>query len=139
MVGGESRASWNASARQQVVWRERDYPSRRWQRLWVRTVARAEVLAPDGRAYAIRVFRLLWPGGSGQLALIGTPLDVVEGAAAMFTSRVVWAVRVLDTTGRFPLRSVVFGEEWRHRQDAVRRAHQIAEQLLQGDKLGRRA
>ena len=115
-------------------WRERTYPSGRWRRLFARTVAHTDVVAPNGRAYVVRVIRLLWPPAGRQNAAGGWPVEEADAIPAVLATRVVWGVRVFDESRRFPSRPLVFGEEWRGRENAVRRALEIAEGLSQGPK-----
>jgi hypothetical protein len=118
-----------------ITWRERGYPRQRWRRLFVRTVAQADVLAPDGRRYIVRVIRVLWPHGGGPGLDTGSPIDTVQVLPTLVATRVAWGVRVLDGSGRYPLRDLVYGEEWRRREDALLRAREIAEGLSQGRRL----
>jgi hypothetical protein len=73
------------------AWRERGYPRQRWRRLFVRTVAHADVLAPDHCSYVVRVIRVLWPRGRWSGIPADWPVEVVEALPTLFAWRVVWA------------------------------------------------
>jgi len=120
-------------ARHGVRWRERGNPRQRWRRLFVRTVAQADVLSPDGRRYIVRVIRVLWPPRRGVPGSdTGSLVDAVEILPDLFGWRIVWGVRVLVESGRYSPRSLAYGEELRLRDDALVRAREIAEGLSQG-------
>ena len=87
-------ASVNESAGHRFAWREHTYPSGRWRRLFARTVAHADVVAPNGRANVVRVTRLLWPPAGRQNVAGGWPVEEVEAIPAVLATRVVWGVRV---------------------------------------------
>jgi hypothetical protein len=114
------------------AWRERGYPRQRWRRLFVRTVAQADVVSPDQRSYLVRVIRVLWPRGRGTGIPSDWPVEAVEALPTLFAWRVVWGVRVLAASGRSPLRPLVYGEELRSREEALARARDIAEGLSEG-------
>jgi hypothetical protein len=138
--GGIERASsWSVRMRgvgemanRGFLWREQGYPRQRWRRLFVRTVAQADVIAPDGRPYIVRVVRVLWPRRGGLGLVTGSPVDAVEVLPTLVATRVVWGVRVLAGSARYPLRPLVYGQELRRREDALFRAREIAEGLSQG-------
>jgi hypothetical protein len=113
----------------------------------MRTGAEADVLAPERRRYSVRVIRVLWPrhspvldGASNVLDGAGNfvPGGAIVGAAgdvvSLFASRRVWSVRVFGEAARFRLPPLVYGEEWRDRDDAVQRAREIAEGLAVGQR-----
>lgn len=118
-----------------VIWRERAYPDERWRRPFVRAMAQADVFAPDGRSYRVRVVRLLWPPRSGSTDLIsGWPIEAFKAVSSALGTRVVWGVRVLGESTRSPLRPLIYGEEVRDRGDALLRAREIAEGLSRGER-----
>lgn len=117
-----------------VIWRERGYPRQRWRRLFVRTVAQADALAPDGRRYVVRVIRVLWPPGRAVGIDTGSPIDAVQVLPNLIGWRVVWGVRVLAESGRYRPRRLVYGEERRLPADAVVCGREIAEGLAQGHR-----
>src|SRR4051812_856568 len=105
-----------------VTWQERAYPRQWWRRLFVRTLARAMVLAPDGRRYTVRVVRIFWPGGHGSTLTAGWPIETIEVVPAVVETRVVWGVRVLGESTRSRVRPLVYGEEMRSPDRALLRA-----------------
>ena len=99
--------------------------------------AKVAVTAPDGGEFVVLVRRVLWPGHSRSS---GAARDIVKdgltegmagGALDLFTSRFVWRVRVYGAR-RFGIRPLIYGEEWRDRNDCVERARQIADDLAAG-------
>jgi len=134
-VGPQMRSVGDVAERC-FMWRERSYPRQWWRRMFVRTVAQTDVVAPDEGSYTVRVIRVLWPPGRGVGLDTGSPLDVVEVLANLFVWRwrVVWGVRVLAGSGRPLGRPLVYGEEMRGRGDALLRAREVAEGLSQGRK-----
>jgi hypothetical protein len=105
-------------------------------------------LAPDGRRYAVKVVRVLWPGtgsqvvdgasniadGASNFLPLGTGVDLVADAVSLLNNRGVWSVRVFRESVRYGLPPLVYGEEWRDASNAVHRAHEIAEGLAAGKK-----
>jgi hypothetical protein len=120
-----------------VKWRTPS-PARGWRPRLIWRAAEAEVAAPDGRYYVVRATRLLWPDftsrrGPGREFVVDGITDGAAGAAgSLSTSRFVWAVRVYRKRPQFRLPSLVYGEELRHRDSCVRRAHEIADGLAAG-------
>lgn len=121
-----------------LTWRERTRPIHWWTRLLVRTFARADVLAPDGRSYLVRVVPVLWPrkapilDGVDNIVQPGAVVSGLAVLASLFTSRAVWGVRVLREPGGFGVRTLMYGEEFRDFDDSVARARQIANRLEAG-------
>ncbi len=75
---------------------------------------------------------MLWPRRGGPGVDTGSLIDAVEMVPSVVTTRVVWGVRVVAGGGRYALRPLVYGEEWRRREDALLRAREIAERLSEG-------
>lgn len=117
-----------------VAWRERAYPERRWRRLFVRTIAQANVVGPDDRSYVVRVVRVLWPRGRDLGIAADLSIEAIESVPTLFMWRVVWGVRVLGAPGWSALRPLVYGEELLRPEAALTRAREIAEGLSQGRK-----
>jgi hypothetical protein len=113
------------------IWKARSYPRPRWRRLFVRTLAQADLTAPDGRAYTVRVVRMLWPKHTGRRFSVEWPGDAVTDVADLFANRVVWTVRVLEAHRSF-FRPLAYSEEWRRLEDAIERARDIAQGLAEG-------
>lgn len=118
---------------QTIEWRGPGYPRQRLRRLIVRTIARAEVIAPDGRRFSIRVVRLFWPPRGGTGIEIGTLLvESVQELPNLLGTRVVWRVSVEGEPRWFRLRPFIYGEEFRRPEDAQIRAREVAVGLLHG-------
>jgi hypothetical protein len=115
-----------------VAWRERRYPSQRWRRLFVRTIAQADVLAPDSRSYAVRVIRVLWPRGRWSDISADWQIEAIEAVPSMFLWRVGWGVRVLGAPGHARIRPLVYGEELLSPDAVLLRGREIAEGLSEG-------
>ena len=116
----------------------RPRPSGRWKRLLIRKFAQADVAAPDGRRYVVRVVPMMLrrdaPVLDGTTNVVMPP-DTVSGIAVLwsvFTSRAAWGVRVLREPGRFGFRPLMYGEEYRDFDASVARALEIANGLAHG-------
>lgn len=119
-------------------WRVTERPTQWWRRPWLRTFARADVVATDGRRYVVRVIPVLWPrdspvlDGAGEL-VPGAVASTVWGVATLFfRRRSVWGVRVFRERSRFRVGPLMYGEELGDLQAGVERAHEIATALAAG-------
>lgn len=95
-----------------------------------------DVVAPDGRRYAVRAVRIWWPRGAGGvdgIDLLPGNLQLAAGAAGLGWSRVVWGVRIYRLT-RFRTTQLVYGEELVGRDRCVDRARELANELASGRK-----
>jgi hypothetical protein len=119
-----------------LSWREREVDGLGRRRWAVRTAAQADVRAPDGRRYAVRVVRIIWPrrGAPIEDLMPDNVLTAAVGGIGLLTSRRVWSVRVFGGASTFGVRPFVYGQEWGSLESAVRRAREIAEGLAAGHR-----